>query len=252
MTSKTTLLLPLDIDHISDKALKIVAGERYINSDILDKIARTHYKRIEIMEILIMNPGIKTETILFLYQIPSRNLKEIISRYREDIILAFGELVPTTSKVDTLSVLEEEDEPHIKELSLFQRIQRMPVAERLHFALKTDRDGRNILIRDSNKQVALAVLDNPKITGDEIIIIAQSRNVQEEIIREVCKNREWTKNYSVISALVNNPKTPIALSLNYLTRLKEKDLALLCKNKGISRAIRDTANRIIQTKKSKN
>lgn len=247
--SELPLLLPLDINHISDRTLHIIAGDSYINRDILDKIARIHFKKIEVMEILIANPSVKVETLQFLYQIPSRDLKETIIRYREDVILTSGELVPTTSGTDTLSILEKEEEPHVKKMNLFQRIQRMPVAERLHFALKTDRDGRSILIRDSNKQVALAVLANPKITEDEIIIIAQSRNVQEEILREICKDREWTKNYSTVLALVNNPKTPVASSLSYLARLKEKDLLLLCRNKGIPRVIRDAANRIIQVKK---
>lgn len=251
MMPKTQLLLPLNIDHISDKTLEIVAGEGHLNRDILDRIARTHYKKIEIMEILIRNPAIKTETLLFLYQIPSRDLKEIISRHREDIILTFGELIPATQGIDTLSIPMEEVEPHKKGMSLFQKIQHMPVAEKMHFALKTDRDGRSILIRDSNKQVALAVLANPKITEDEVAVIAQSRNVQEDILREICKNREWTKNYSIVLALVNNPKTPIAHSLSYLAKLKEKDLLILCRNNGVPRVIRDSANRIIQTKRKK-
>ncbi len=251
MKPKTPYLLPLCIDHISDETLRVLAGERYLNSDILDRIARTHFKKIEIMEILVKNPGTKGETLLFLYSIPSRDLKGMIARHREDVVFALGELVPAVSEAGGLSIPAKEDEPHVKKMSLFQRIQVMPVAEKLHFALKADRDGRSILIKDSNKQVALAVLANPKITEDEVLLIAQSKNVQEDILREICRNREWTKNYLVIFSLVNNPKTPIALTLGYLQKLKEKDLAILHKNKGIPRVIRDSANRIIQMKSKK-
>lgn len=251
MKPKTPFLLPLCLDHISDETLRVLAGEKYLNSDILNRIARIHFKNMEIMEILVKNPGTSGETLLFLYSIPSRDLKDLIARHREDVVLALGELFPSASENRGLSIPAKEDEAHVKKLSLFQRIQVMPVAEKLHFALKTDRDGRSILIKDSNKQVALAVLANPKITEDEVLLIAQSRNVQEEILREICKNRDWTKSYAIIFSLVNNPKTPIALALGYLQKLKEKDLAMLCKNKGIPRVIRDSANRIIQMKNKK-
>ncbi len=251
MKPKTHFLLPLCLDHTSDETLRILAGERYLNSDILDRIARIHFKNIKIMEILVKNPGTSGETLLYLYSIPSRDLKDMILRHREDVVLALGELVPTASETGGMSTPAKEDEHHVKKMSVFQRLQMMPVAEKLHFALKADRDGRSILIKDSNKQVALAVLANPKITEDEVLLIAQSRNVQEEILREICKNREWTKSYAIIFSLVNNPKTPIALALGYLQKLKEKDLAMLCKNKGIPRVVRDSANRIIQMKSKK-
>ena len=45
----------------------------------------------------------------------------------------------------------------------------MTVGERLKLALKGNRDARMILIRDPNRLIQRFVLQNPRITDDEII-----------------------------------------------------------------------------------
>jgi prophage DNA circulation protein len=122
----------------------------------------------------------------------------------------------------------------------------MTVAEKIQYAKKADREGRDLLIRDSNKLVAMAVLESPKITVQEIEHVAQSRNVSDEILRAVGNNREWTKNYSVVLALVNNPKTPLGIAMNYLPRIKKQDLVILTKNRNIASGLRSAASRLLK------
>lgn len=135
-----------------------------------------------------------------------------------------------------------------EERSLFQRIQHMTVAEKVQFALRAGKDGRSLLLKDPNRQVSQAVLGSPKITEDEIILIAQSRNVSDDILRAVGKNKEWLKNYSVLFSLVSNPKTPLGISVPLLSSIKVKDLGLLSKNRNIPEAIRMGASRLLQAK----
>jgi hypothetical protein len=122
----------------------------------------------------------------------------------------------------------------------------MTVVEKIQYAKKADKEGRALLIRDSNKLVTMAVLESPKITGQEIEHIAQSRNVSDEILRAVGNNREWTKNYGVVLALVNNPKTPLGIAMNYLPRIKKQDLVILTKNRNIASGLRSAASRLLK------
>jgi hypothetical protein len=142
---------------------------------------------------------------------------------------------------------EQKDE-QLKKLSLLARIAKLDVGEKSKLARTGDKDTRSILIRDSNKQVSMAVLANPKMTIQEIEMTAASRNVTEDILREIGNNRDWCKSYTVILALVNNPKTPIGISLTHLPKLLLRDIRFISKSKGIPDAIRMTAKRIAQKK----
>lgn len=94
------------------------------------------------------------------------------------------------------------------------------------------------------------MLKNPKLTETEVELIAHSRNVPEEALRAIHKNREWMKNYSINLALVNNPKTPPGIGITLVTSLRVKDLAVLEKNKNVPDAIRAIAKKLLQARKT--
>lgn len=133
--------------------------------------------------------------------------------------------------------------------TLLQRIQHLTVGEKIALALRGGQEIRSILLKDPNKEVVLSVLKNPKMTETEVEMLAHSRNAPEEALRAICRNREWTKNYNIIFALVNNPKTPPGLSVPFVTSLRTKDLVILEKNKNVPEAVRAAARRLVQSRK---
>jgi hypothetical protein len=126
-----------------------------------------------------------------------------------------------------------------------QRIAAMNVAQRLGLAMKGSREERAILIRDPNKIVAVAVLSSPKISDTEVESIARMANVSDEILRIIANTRAWVKNYQVVFALTKNPKTPVAVSMNMLSRLTERDLRVLSTDRNIPDVLRLTARKKI-------
>lgn len=130
-----------------------------------------------------------------------------------------------------------------KKFSLLTRISRLDVGSKAKLARNGDKDSRTILIKDANKLVSMAVLANPKLTIQEVEVLAASRNVSDEVLRVIARNQDWCKSYTVIFNLTNNPKTPVAISLTYLPRLITRDLRLLAKSKGVPEIIRTTAKR---------
>ena len=108
---------------------------------------------------------------------------------------------------------------------------------------RVSREERSILVRDSNKIVALAALSSPKITEVEVEAIARMPNVSDEILRIIGRTRAWVKNYRIAVALIKNPKTPVALSMRLLPRLTEKDLKMLSTDRNVADVVRTTARR---------
>ncbi|HAM51744.1 MAG TPA: hypothetical protein DCP92_14070 [Nitrospiraceae bacterium] len=135
--------------------------------------------------------------------------------------------------------------------SILKQIQALTVGEKVALAMRGGSVVRSILAKDSNKEVVLCVLKNPKVNATEAEMIAHSRNVPEDALRLIAKNREWMKNYAVVTALVNNPKTPVGLASALVTNLRTKDMAILENNKNVSEAVRATARRLIATRKPK-
>ena len=136
-------------------------------------------------------------------------------------------------------------------VAMINRIMRMGIKDRIKMAQKGDREARTLLIRDSNRVVALAVLQNPRITENEIEKIAAMRSVPEEVLRTIAGSRTWARNYSIAHNLARNARTPIANAMNILSRLQLRDLAALSKNRNVSDAVRRQALRLSQARAGK-
>ena len=129
-------------------------------------------------------------------------------------------------------------------LSMINRVMKMSVKDRVRLGMKGDREARNILIRDPNRLVSTAVVQNPRITEQEVEAIAAMRSLSEDILRSIAANRQWSRSYPVMHNLARNPRTPIANVMTILSRLQLRDLAQLSKNRNVSDAVRRQAQRL--------
>jgi hypothetical protein len=127
----------------------------------------------------------------------------------------------------------------------------MTVAQRVQFAIKGGSEARRTLIRDSNKVVQRAVLQSPRLTDQEVEKFASMSSLTDEILRLIAKNRNFRKNYVVVRNLMNNPKTPLDVSLHMLPMLNALDLKRLCTNKNIPETLRTTANKLQRQREDK-
>jgi hypothetical protein len=130
-----------------------------------------------------------------------------------------------------------------KQQTFQQRLGQMTVPEKVKCATKGTREMRAILIRDPNRMVASAVLSCPKVNDAEVEAFAKMGNVSEEILRTIAQTRAWTKNYSVVLALVKNAKTPVALTLNLMQRLTDTDVKKLASDRNVPEALRLAARK---------
>lgn len=135
-----------------------------------------------------------------------------------------------------------------KKLTLLQRLARMSVAERVKTAFIGGREERSVLIRDPAKIVQNAVLSSPKLTDPEVETFAAAKNVHENVLREINRNRRFIKNYSVQRNLVTNPKTPVEISLTLVRNLMVYDLKALQRSRNVSETIRSVAQKLYREK----
>ena len=163
----------------------------------------------------------------------------------------YADLISETaeqSAANVQRVLETErletGEVNAERVSLIRRIMFMSTKDRMKLAMKGDREARGILIRDSNKVVCSAVINNPRISEQEVENISAMRTVSDEVLRLIAMNRAWARSYPIIHNLARNPRTPIPTAMNIMPRIRTKDLQNLSQNRNVSEAVRRQAYRL--------
>lgn len=164
-------------------------------------------------------------------------------RYEELANESFDEISANVRRVIESEKLDQ-GEVSAERVSLIRRIMFMTTRDRMKLAMKGDREARSILVRDSNKIVSSAVVNNPRITEHEIENISAMRTVADEVLRLISLNRTWARSYPIIHNLSRNPRTPIPTVINILPRIRTKDLLQLSLNRNVSEAVRRQAFRL--------
>ncbi len=135
--------------------------------------------------------------------------------------------------------------------STLQKISKLDIKGRIALAMRGTKEERSILIRDSTKLVAVAVLESPKISDGEVEKFALQKNVLEAVLRTIPMKRKFAKNYNIMRNLVYNPRTPLDLSLGLMKNLLIHDLKNLSGNKEVPDTIRKLALRMFKQRLEK-
>jgi hypothetical protein len=246
--------IPLDIEHCSPIALRHILLDIKTPASVLEHIAHIYCDDEDIMRDLVRCPNLTETTLAFIALTASEEIKSFISgtRVMELVVMddAAGALARSETALTTATGTKTSGaHTEKKKLNIMQQVQRMTTPQKMRLAMRGAKEARGLLIRESNKQISLAVLDNPRLTDGEIEAFAKSANLGEDVIRTIGMNSDWSKKYSVAVALVNNPKTPPGVSVPFVNRLTDKDLAIVEKSKNVTEAVRSAARGLIAKRK---
>jgi len=238
--------LPLDIEHCSPITLRNIILDVHTPSTVLDRIAQVYSDDEYLLKDLVRCPNLDETTLAFIALTASDEIKSFISGTRVlDLVVidepAASNAIPGTG--------EPRQTSGRKKFNVIQAVQRMTNPQKIKLALSGGKEARGLLIRESNKQVSTAVLENPRITDGEIEFFAKSANLGEDIMRKIGTNSDWTKKYTVAQALVYNPKCPPGVAVGFVTRMTEKDLSMLEKSRNVSEAVRSAARGLLAKKR---
>jgi hypothetical protein len=238
--------LPLDIEHCSPITLRSIILDVHTSSTVLDRIAQVYADDEYLLKDLVRCPNLDETTLAFIALTASDEIKSFITGTRVLDLVVVDESVTAVAVPGTGKPKEA---PAKKKFNVIQAVQKMTNPQKIKLALAGGKEARSLLIRESNKQVSTAVLENPRITDGEIEFFAKSANLSEDIMRKIGTNSDWTKKYTVAQALVYNPKCPPGVAVGFVTRMTEKDLAMLEKSRNVSEAVRSAARGLLARKK---
>ena len=144
-----------------------------------------------------------------------------------------------------------EDEVQQQYLPLMMRIRTMSSSEKLRMAMVGNAAARAFLVRDRDKSVAYAAITSPATSENEVVPIAHSKEVGEEVLRYIGNKREWTKNHEIKHGLVFNPKTPVGISLRFIGHLRDDELKALSRSRNVAQPLKSAALQKLAAKEKK-
>ena len=220
-------------------------------------LATCAYEQLAILVHLMEDPDqeIRSTASQTIGRIPAQALESFLARPDVPVGLreffadrgVFPGVIPTIEVDDPLIDTDPGDDADDvvgpDRTTVVQKIAQMGFTERLKAAVKGTREMRSILIRDPNKMIASAVLSSPKVSEAEIESFARMTNVSDEVLRVIGTNRAWTKNYGIVLGLTKNPKTPLAMSMNFMARLNDRDLQQLSVDRNVPEPLRIAARK---------
>jgi hypothetical protein len=147
----------------------------------------------------------------------------------------------------------DDEEAAVDELLLAETknlpIEKLSVPAKIRLATLGNAYARGVLIRDPLRVVAMAAIKSPGVTEFEAQNYAKNPQLIEDVIRHIAGKREWTKLYPTKLKLCRNPKTPITEAMRMLPFLREKDLNLLAKSKGVPSAVVAQARKLLMQRR---
>jgi DNA repair protein RadC len=250
-------------------------GPILASADLL-AIAQNQKAPTEVLEQVLEHPGLAPEVVIALLRHPNTpggsmaRLAESASGGLLDILLGnlerlgrwmealeallknpqvAPEKLSTVQQAITVARRLEADGGKAK--SLLLRVKELPVAQKLALAKKGNKDVRMILIKDSNEMVALEAVSSSRITDGEILAIAMMREVSDKVLRYIANNRKYRQNKQIVLALLNNPHTPVGVSLSLgINALSDRELGDLTKNRNVPSVINRAAKSILDRRKT--
>jgi hypothetical protein len=254
---------------------------------LLHFVTRERYDSAEVLELLLQNPSLANETLIYCASRIHEPLLSMIANNAQrladapkivDAILKnphadkalkfrFGwvdeeapALIDEEEAADEASEegAEEEaaaageiEEVEDEKLSKYQQALVLGVSEKIKMALTGDKEWRSIFLRDSNKLVSSAALNNPRITDGEVLNLAKLKTTSDELIRIIIMNKDWMKSYEMKKAITFHPRTPLNKAMRFMSVFSEKDIRAIAKSRELPAALVNNAKRMIMAKEKK-
>jgi len=258
--------------HTDDATLVHLAGSgNRATCDVIGRNARRALEHTAIIEALFFNPRATQGTVQALIELAVRENVDLdhMPGFRETKAAILGERGARDDSGDTglddiefLSAMEfafddnfddkgeegEAEEEDGRRLNLQTMLLSMSVAQKIRLALVGDANARKLLVRDPKKMVSSSVLKSPRITDGEIRSYAGKKELSEDVIATIARNRAWTRDYGVRKALIYNPKCPQSMALSFLRSMVDSDVKTISKHRDVPGVVSRAAKRILEKK----
>jgi hypothetical protein len=128
---------------------------------------------------------------------------------------------------------------------LLTNVNKLSVGERVTSARRCNGTLAKALMFDPELTVFEALLTNPRLREEDLVVLASSPRAAPEQLRLLSYDRKWSYRYAIRKALVLNPLTPRAAAASQLRHLRRTDLRAILGNPSTSTYLRRCIERLL-------
>jgi hypothetical protein len=230
------------LDMSGEELLELVRSRELADGEALD-VLRNPYCTVEIAEFVADSRHL----------LQSPLVREKLSGFHG---LPFGRAMDLLASLPWTALLRVAQTPSAPpvvrrhaEKKLLNLVGRLTLGEKVALARKVHRVLLQRLIVAADAQVLLALLDNPRLAENDILLILNTSEAPPEFFAELARHRKWGQYYGVRLALAECPRTPLPIALSALVQLRTADLDLLVERPQLPEQLRSAARALKEKEK---
>jgi hypothetical protein len=121
----------------------------------------------------------------------------------------------------------------------------LTVGERRSLARTPSRRAFDKLLSDPHPLVIRQLLENPRLTEDDVVRIAARRPVRPEAVQAIARSGRWLKRPRVRLAILLNPGSPATVAMPLLAACTRSELIEIVHGVDTSKVLRGTARELL-------
>lgn len=180
----------------------------------------------------------------------SHVIRELLSGFRGFPFSRAMSLLGTLPWTSLLNLAQNPRVPPVvrrhAEKKLLTALPKMTLGEKVALARRAHRPLLGTLIASADDHVLIALLNNPRLVENDILVILNTADARPEFFAELAKHQRWGHSYGVRRGLAECPRTPLPIALSALVQLRRVDLEQVCDRAGLSDHVRTAARGLIE------
>jgi hypothetical protein len=221
--------------------------------ELLEFVQQHDLDEHQVLEVL-RNPQCSVEVAVLVadarHLLRSQTVRELLSGFRDFPFSRAMDLLATLPWLSLLNVAQSPSAPPVvrrhAEKRLLTKLSHMTLGEKVALARKIHRPLLRRVIAEGDRMVLSALLDNPRLTEMDVLIILNTCNAPPEFYSELAKHHKWGRYYGVRRGLAECSRAPLPVALSALVQLRTADLDAIGSRPDLSEAIRTAARELKQ------
>ena len=218
----------------SDELMALVRGGTLDDFQILD-VLRSPYCTAQIAEVLASSRE----------HLGSQAIREKLAEFPGLSNAQAMNLLGSLSWAALIAVAQTPKTPALvrrqAERKLILQVPSMSLGEKIAMARRAHRALFPALIAGCDDQILAALLDNPRLVENDLVVLINTGDPPVEFISVVARHQRWGKSYGVRKAIVECPRSPLPLALSVLVQLPKSDQKRISDRENIPARVRSAA-----------
>lgn len=122
----------------------------------------------------------------------------------------------------------------------------LTLGERRALARRPSRAAFDKLLGDPHPMVVKNLLENPRLTEDDVLRMAARRPAYPQVIGEIARHPEWSQRARIRMAIVQNPGTPPEIAVPLVRLLLRPELAQVVAAPDVPALVRAAASELLE------